>query len=396
MFNMANHNFYSAQFWLLCSGSLFFMGSFNMIIPELPDLISQLGGPQYKGLIISLFTLTAAISRPFSGTLTDTIGRKPIMIFGAAIAVVSSVTYMFIISVAGFLFLRLFHGLSTGFSPTGQTALLSDTVPANKRGEAMGIFGISASLGMAGGPALGGEIARHFGMDTMFMVSGGLALIAIIIFLPMKETLKKPKKFRFNMLKITMADIYEPLVKGPAIIMILYTFSFGAILTLVPDFSRMLNIPNKGLYFTVYFLSSLASRITAGKISDKYGRVLVIKSGLTIVMLGLVITGLAENKSMFLLGSALYGFGGGIASPTVFAWTVDLSDQKFRGRGISTMFLSLEIGIGLGALASGWLFNNESANLPTVFWVCASLVLLAIVYLEIFWKNKKVEPIVLE
>ena len=97
----------------------------------------------------------------------------------------------------------------------------------------------------------------------------------------------------------------------------------------------------------------------------------------------------------FILG-ALYGFGGGVASPTVFAWTVDLSNQKFRGRGISTLFLSLEIGIGLGALVSGWLFNNETANLPLVFWVCSFLVLMAIVYLEIFWKNKKVEPIVLE
>ena len=112
---MGKHSFYSAQFWLLCLGSMFFMGSFNMIIPELPDLITELGGPQYKGLIISLFTLTAAISRPFSGRLTDSIGRKPIMIFGAAVAVISSVTYMFIISVASFLFLRLFHGLSTGF-----------------------------------------------------------------------------------------------------------------------------------------------------------------------------------------------------------------------------------------------------------------------------------------
>jgi MFS family permease len=298
--------------------------------------------------------------------------------------------------VAGFLFLRLFHGLSTGFSPTGQTALLSDTVPVSKRGEAIGIFGVSASLGMAGGPALGGEIAHYFGMDTLFIVSGGLALIAIIIFFPMKETLNRPEKFKLKMLKITMADVYEPLVKGPAIVMILYTFSFGAILTLVPDFSHLLDIPNKGLYFTVYFLSSLASRITAGKISDKYGRVLVIKIGLTIVMLGLILTGLADNKLIFLLGSAFYGFGGGIASPTVFAWTVDLSDQKFRGRGISTMFLSLEIGIGLGALVSGWIFSNETANLPLVFWVCAFLILLAIVYLEIFWKNKKVEPLVLE
>ena len=44
-----------------------------MIIPELPDFLSHLGGAEYKGLIISLFTLSAAISRPFSGKLADEI-----------------------------------------------------------------------------------------------------------------------------------------------------------------------------------------------------------------------------------------------------------------------------------------------------------------------------------
>jgi MFS family permease len=316
--------------------------------------------------------------------------------YGVIVAIIGSFSYLFVATVAGFLLLRLFHGMSTGFSPTGQTALLSDVVPAGKRGEALGIFGVSASLGMAGGPAIGAEIARNFGLETMFFASGILSIITFFIFFPMNETLKHPRKLKLNMFRISFKDVFEPLVKGPAIVMVLYTFSFGAILTLIPDFSRLLGIENKGLYFTVYFLASLFSRIIAGKISDKFGRVVVIKSGLTIVLLGLVLTGNADSKLMFLSGAALYGFGSGVASPTVFAWTVDLSHHKYRGRGISTMFLSLEIGIGLGALTSGWLFGNEAANLPKVFWICAALVLIGILYLQLFWKNKKVVPIVLE
>ncbi len=53
-----------------------------MIIPELPSYLTKLGGGEYKGLIISLFTLTAMISRPFSGKLTDKIGRIPVMVLG--------------------------------------------------------------------------------------------------------------------------------------------------------------------------------------------------------------------------------------------------------------------------------------------------------------------------
>jgi len=56
-----------------------------MIIPELPAYLTSLGGGEYKGLIISVFTLTAAISRPFSGKLADTIGRIPVMVIGAGV-----------------------------------------------------------------------------------------------------------------------------------------------------------------------------------------------------------------------------------------------------------------------------------------------------------------------
>ncbi|MFM7853920.1 MAG: MFS transporter, partial [Flammeovirgaceae bacterium] len=66
---------YTAQFWLLCISSALFFASFNMIIPELPDYLTKLNGAKYKGFIISLFTVTAMLSRPFSGKLADMLGR---------------------------------------------------------------------------------------------------------------------------------------------------------------------------------------------------------------------------------------------------------------------------------------------------------------------------------
>ena len=56
-----------------------------MMIPELPGYLTRIGGAEYKGLIIALFTLMAGISRPFSGKLTDTIGRVPVMVFGSLV-----------------------------------------------------------------------------------------------------------------------------------------------------------------------------------------------------------------------------------------------------------------------------------------------------------------------
>src|SRR5687767_15982473 len=96
---------YGLQFWLLCLSSFLFFASFNMIIPELPSYLTSLGGAEYKGLIISLFTLTALVSRPFSGKLADKIGRVPVMVCGPIVCVICSAVYPLVSSVGGFLLL---------------------------------------------------------------------------------------------------------------------------------------------------------------------------------------------------------------------------------------------------------------------------------------------------
>lgn len=148
-----------------------------MIIPELPEYLTLLGGADYKGLIISLFTITAMISMLFSGKLAHKIGRVPVIIFGDVVCFVCSLLYPLVISLTGFFLLRLVHGFSTGFTPTGIAAYIADIVPAHRRGEAMGLLGTATAVGMAGGPALGGLVANQFGLDAMFYCSSFLALV---------------------------------------------------------------------------------------------------------------------------------------------------------------------------------------------------------------------------
>ena len=73
-----------------------------MMIPELPAYLTNLGGAEHKGWIIALFTLTAGLSRPFSGKLTDTIGRMPVMYIGVWACVVCGVLYPALAFVSGF------------------------------------------------------------------------------------------------------------------------------------------------------------------------------------------------------------------------------------------------------------------------------------------------------
>src|SRR5690606_6116368 len=123
---------YTAQFWLICASSYFFFASFNMIIPELPAYLTSLGGEGYKGLIISLFALTALVARPFSGTMADKCGRARVMTTRSALCLVMGLLCPLFARVWRFLLLRLIHGFSTCFSPTGQPAYLSDVIPATR------------------------------------------------------------------------------------------------------------------------------------------------------------------------------------------------------------------------------------------------------------------------
>ena len=80
--------------------------------------------------------------------------------------------YPFSFSVLFFLTLRFLHGFSAGFTPTGSTALLTDIIPAEKRGQAMGIWGTFISLGFGVGQFSGSWICNHFGMDALFFIEG--------------------------------------------------------------------------------------------------------------------------------------------------------------------------------------------------------------------------------
>lgn len=369
-------------FLQLCFSGLLFFISFNMIIPELPAYLTSLGGEQYKGLIISLFTVTAGLSRPFSGKLTDTIGRIPVMVIGALVCVLCGLIYPIANSVFAFLTLRFFHGFSTGFKPTGTSAYVADIVPENRRGEAMGLLGFFSSSGIALGPVLGSMIASLFSIEAMFYASSVFAFLSVFILINMAETLPVRRRFSWRLLRIRRTDIYTKSVFPAAIVMVLSVYSFGVVLTIIPDFSDALQISNKGYFFACFTLASLFVRVFLGKLSDLYGREPIIAYSLLGLTVSLVFIGMADTAAKLMVGGALLGIAVGFISPAIFAWTIDLSDKRFLGRGIATMYIALEIGIGSGALFSGLIFNNHFANIKYTFWLSAAFAFLAFLYLQ--------------
>ncbi len=352
-----------------------------MIVPELPGYLTSLGGAEYKGFIISTFTLTALISRPFSGALADRVGRVPVMIVGSSVCFVCSLFYPLLSSVAGFLLLRLIHGFSTGFTPTGQTAYLSDIIPAERRGQAMGMLGTAGTVGMAGGPAIGGMVANNFGLNAMFYCSSTFALISVLVLLRLKETLKEKHPATLSVLRIQRKDLFEPRVLTPCLIMVLCSYSYGSVYTVIPDFGEHVGIRNKGLLFTYLTMASLAIRFIGGHVSDVWGRKPVLRISATIISTAMLTIAFADSRWQLIAGVTLYGFGQGTMSPTLLAWGTDLGQTGFKGRAIASLYIFMELGIGIGALSSGFIYGNQSSNFFMTFVICSSLAAVAFIYL---------------
>lgn len=350
-----------------------------MIIPELPEYLENMGGGEWKGFIIGLFTITAGLSRPFSGKLADTIGRVPVIIFGAVVCFVCGFLYPFASSIFAFFLIRLIHGMSTGFTPTGTSSYVADIAPPEKRGEALGIHGLCANIGAAYGPALGSILALNYSLDVMFYTSSASAILSVLILLGIKETLPKSQKQKFKpkLLLIKADDIVEKRVLLPSLIMILVIFSFGVVLTIIPDLSISLGIKNKGVFFTYLTVASIAVRFFAGRASDRYGRAVVLQITAILLAIAMFFIGIAQSYVQLMACAVLFGLAHGTGAPTIFAWTIDLSVEKFRGRAMATLYIALEIGVGSGAFISGWIYGNDLANLKYAFWFSAGLSIIA-------------------
>ena len=382
----AHTPYFNFQFGLLCVSNFLFSASFNMMIPELPDYLTKLGGAEYKGLIIALFTLMAGISRPFSGKLTDTIGRVPVMIFGSLVCVVCSLLYPVLTSVAGFLLLRFFHGFSTGFKPTATSAYGADVVHESRRGEALGALAIGYTTGSSVGPIVGSYFVTHFSYNVMFLVSAFFALGSVMILYNIKETLPHPQKFSIKILRIKKSEIFERTAIKPAF-MFLLSFPLGTVLTLAPDLSHHIGIINKGLFYTCFTITSLMIRFIAGKSSDKHGRIIVMFFSSLVMMLSMVILSITHSLSMMIFGAGIFGLSLGMNSPTLAAWGVDLCRVENRGKAVASVYIALEAGIGSGAIFSAWIFSNRIENFVYAFLFPGLLSLVAMILLFIWRKQ---------
>ena len=200
------------------------------------------------------------------------------MLFGTAVTALAGLAYIGVgwlddaaFAVSAFLTIRLLHGLSTGFRPTGTSAFLTDLVPMHRRGEALGIWG-GRQRRHGLGPSLGSWLAVDFGYDAMFAASSLLGVVSYFMTRKLPETLPNARPVSMEDLNVFQGGTVEPAAWPAALFLLPVAVAFGTFLTVTPDLVEGLGFVYKGSFNTIVVIASIAMRLVAGKASDKYGR----------------------------------------------------------------------------------------------------------------------------
>lgn len=382
---------YPPSYWLMCAGALLFFLSFHMVIPELYNHLNDLKRPDLQGWVIGSFALSSLIARPFSGWFCDNVGRKLTMIIGLVCCLFAAVGYVFVAIPMVFIGLRILHGLSAGFAPTGFTAFTTDVVAPEKRGRAMGWQGMFSNIGAALGFGFGSWFVLCFGRQGLYWFSAFLALIALAFFFYLPET--KPEnteknKFGFKIKRLIYYPAWQPFV-----IMLLICVPYGILIPAIKDYSAIINISNPGLYFLVSITSSLLIRIVAGFVTDKIGRIWGVIIGTFFQFLGMMFLYMDKSGDLFIVSGICYGVGQGFTSPSLFSWAGDLGQLLYRGRALSTLFIALELGIVIGGVvvSNTMITQFNKLNFAILFPVCAILTGTAFLFsllFQVMWMRK--------
>jgi MFS family permease len=170
-------------------------------------------------------------------------------------------------------------------------------------------------------------------------------------------------------------------VRPAAVVMFLTATCSGIIFVVTPDISAYLGIENKGFFFGVYVISTIVIRLFTSSLSDRIGRRKMLFAGCLFLIASMMLIANAKSVEFYIFAAIIFGFATGVSSPTLFAWTADLSPENRRGVGAGTMFIALELGIMTGSLSTLITYHNTKATVYLSFAVGAIFALLATFYL---------------
>ena len=371
---------------------------FGIIIPIQPAYVESFGvTPKVVTLLGASYSIMQFLFAPFWGTLSDKIGRRPIILFSILISALGHFIFAWA-SVLPLLFAaRMLAGFGNANIGTAQ-AIIADVTTAENRSKGMALIGVAFGLGFLFGPALGGFLVQY-SPQMPFIVAGCLSVANLLFaFFMLEETKSESSTPRER--KLFDPGLFQEAkqfvnVREILIISLIYTTAFALMEQAISlyieriwvtdlNLSSEAHIEKTGL-FTAYFLIVIG--ITAiivqggmiGRLTKRFGEAKLVSIGLFAIflsMLGIPLLGDTGNYSLFLLIAIPMAFGTGVLNPAKSALLSRSipDDQQGAFLGLNQSFSA--IGRFIGPLFSGLLFEFL---IGAPFYGAAALIILAII-----------------
>jgi EmrB/QacA subfamily drug resistance transporter len=147
----------------------------------LPHIVTDLNGNDVYTWAFTSYLLTATISGPIYGKLSDIFGRRPIFLFGVAVFLLGSMLCGLSGDMFQFIAFRGLQGLGAGALFPVALAIIGDIFAPSERGKYQGYFGAVFGLSSLIGPALGGLITDNVGWHWIFYVNVPIGAIVLYV-----------------------------------------------------------------------------------------------------------------------------------------------------------------------------------------------------------------------
>ena len=346
--------------------TLFF--AFYVLTPLLPLYLSEHFGATKDviGLVLSGYTITALLFRPFSGYFVDSFPRRTVLLICFAAFAIFFAGYLAASTLLMFTIVRTLHGGPFGALTVANSTAAIDVLPSSRRTEGIGYYGLSNNLSMAIAPTIGIFIYKYtHSFELLFWIALAVACmgwgIDATVKFPEKDIVRNRSKLswdRFFLLRGWLLGLN----------MVAFGFSFGVLSNYLAIYSKeTLGITGgTGTYFMLCSIGLILSRLQGGR-ALRQGRLTHnAGEGMVISLVGYTLFILMPTSVGYYGSALLIGLGNGHMWPAFQNMTINVANNNQRGTANSTILISWDIGMGLGILLGGVI--AEHLGYAAAFW----------------------------
>ena len=375
---------------ILVFALLVVMLGFGMVIPVFPFLIDKLGASgSALGVLVATAALTEFLFGPIWGSISDRVGRKPILMIGMFGYALSMFLFGITTRLWMLLVFRALSGILSSATITTTMAYIGDSTSEKARGGGMGILGAVAGAGTVIGPGMGGLLAGG-SLSTPFFVSAFMAVLSLLLVAALLPESLPPKARSTTGQKIKLIRFDElwHALTGPIGLLLLIAFlatlgtsNFESIFGLYMLKKLDYGPEQVGGILTLVGAIALVGRgLLTGFVTEHWGEPTVIKTSLIVGAVGFILLLLADTYATVLLTTGIFTCSITFLRPSIHSLTSRRTTVgQGASMGLSNSFVSL--GRVAGPIYAGIVFDLN----PNYPYLSGALILCAVFIMSLVW-----------